>query len=434
MSLLFLRISQSPTGAELLEWFVVDNHTTIRNSGRGTFEDLGQLLAGKGDWIGDSADIVVILPGQSTLLVRCRVPGRSAAQIRKALPFVMEEFLATDIDQVHIAHDVIQRGKSITCAAIEKSQLEHWRARLEQIGLVPGTLVPETLLIKPHQSDTIEILFDEDRALLASEDQFSALETDLIPTALTSLVQVAPETSESESQSRPAIAQETLLTIELINGELTTLQRSELESLSHRRLEWHTVKLEKGIAEWLLQRWLDDPPALNLLQGDYAPPTRQNQHWERWRSVLPLLFAWLAILLAAQGAKGLWADYQADKLSQRSVELYRQLFPQDRKVSAATVKRQMQAHLGQASASESGFLALLGQLAPTLAAQSAQLRSLSYNESRGELSAEVSVSGFEQLDTLEQALKRDSGLRVEISSAEQGQNGVTARLRVKEAA
>ncbi len=427
MPQLLIRVLEQAADSPL-QWYVLDENKQTRSSGNGRILALKQLLMGEGSWLENPSNVIVMLPAESFLFLNCSVPGRSSGQIRKALPFVVEEYLASDIDRVHIAHGPIQRGKKVPCLAIDKSLLEDWRHRFEEIGLKVGSMFPETLLLK-RESGHIVLLFEETRALLASEDHLLGVEKELLPMALTSLLQ-----TRSGDESEPVqIAQDETyetLEIELINGDLSAIQKSELESLTTRQIEWHNTVLEESTSEWLLRHWQQSPPSWNLLQGSYAPPKSRNEGWDRWRTAATLLLGWLVLLLGAEAAKGFWADYRADQLSEESVALYRDYFPQDQKVSANTVKRLMQAHLGQAGIEGQGFLAILGQVAPILKAQGATLRSLNYNDVREELSAEVSVPGFQNLDTLEQALKQ-AGLGVEISSAEQQQDLVSARLRLK---
>ena len=56
---------------------------------------------------------------------------------------------------------------------------------------------------------------------------------------------------------------------------------------------------------------------------------------------------------------------------------------------------------------------------------------LSYTEDRGELAADLLIPGYEELDRLKQRLGT-KGFGVEITSAEQQDKGVRARLRIND--
>jgi type II secretory pathway component PulL len=56
---------------------------------------------------------------------------------------------------------------------------------------------------------------------------------------------------------------------------------------------------------------------------------------------------------------------------------------------------------------------------------------LSYTEERGELAADLLIPGYEDLDRLKQRLG-NKGFGVDVTSAEQQEKGVRARLRISE--
>ena len=93
------------------------------------------------------ADIVGIIPGDEVLLLGCEVPGRTAATIKKALPFVLEEFVAGEIESLHIAHGKIKPGQPVQNALISKQRLMQWQACFSGIGVRPGVIVSESQLL-----------------------------------------------------------------------------------------------------------------------------------------------------------------------------------------------------------------------------------------------------------------------------------------------
>ena len=72
---------------------------------------------------------------------------------------------------------------------------------------------------------------------------------------------------------------------------------------------------------------------------------------------------------------------------------------------------------------------LMGRLSAHLT-PAIKVRSFNFQGSRDELSTELVLGGFDALDALKDKLAKD-GLSVEISSADQQQDGVHARLRLK---
>ena len=121
-------------------------------------------------------------------------------------------------------------------------------------------------------------------------------------------------------------------------------------------------------------------------------------------------------------------DYKADELKSEVDSLYKDIYPQDQRVPI-DVKRQMQAYMGQKSSDDSQFNALVGQLSREVA-NDARVRGFNYQSSRNELSIELILPGFEVLNALKEKLATNE-VSVEISSADNQDDGVHARLRMR---
>ena len=92
-----------------------------------------------------SADeIVVWTPAAETLLLRARLPTRSAAKIAQALPFALEDQLVDAPEKLHFAF-VREADGSLAVAVTRKERMEGWLAALAAAGLPPTRLAPVTL-------------------------------------------------------------------------------------------------------------------------------------------------------------------------------------------------------------------------------------------------------------------------------------------------
>jgi len=92
-----------------------------------------------------SADeIVVWTPAVETLLLRARLPTRSAAKIAQALPFALEDQLIDAPDKLHFAFAHETDG-ALAVAVTRRERMEGWLAALAAAGLAPGRLAPVTL-------------------------------------------------------------------------------------------------------------------------------------------------------------------------------------------------------------------------------------------------------------------------------------------------
>jgi general secretion pathway protein L len=387
------------------EWLITEDDGSVRAEGQTDLRGLAELVDPETDWLQEADNLVIIVPGDHVLGVSCEVPGRSAGQIRRALPFVVEEFVATDIEAMHLAAGEIQRGEPVRCSLVDRSLLEDWLVCLSEIGLSPGHMIAEAELL-PTAAGQVSVFLEPRRALLKTTDQSATVDRSNLMMALESL------------------AAENLL---LVNGDPAALE-FELD-----RLEGVTVLTgdEEGAdgstLAYLANRWQADGDGVNLLQGAYTPKRPVSPVWARWQGVAALAAAWAGVGVLAMVAEGLWAGSQADRLEAESEALYKDIYPQERRIT--NVRRQMQAKLGVRSGGEGpGFTEYLAELAAALG-QGSTVTGLNYNDARDELGADLVVRSYEQAETLQTAIK-DRGLNAGITSAEQQEGGVRVRLRV----
>ncbi len=412
---LFIRIVNSgtdePDALGSLEWLLLDRARELVSQGAGDLAMLARLV--DLDAVQDPDDVVLLLPTEQCLSIRCSVPGRTTGQMRRALPYVVEEFVAGDIDEMHIACGPVRRNAPVDVVVIERRILSRWLEALAAERVHPGFAVPDAALLSCEDSDAT-LLFDGTRVLVRSPDQIAAIEADALKLVLESLAASATDSG---------------MRITAVNGRVPELLRAEVAQATPYPVEWTDSESDLTALAHLADAFPGNPPAINLLQGALAPPKRASGAWTRWRTVAGLAAVWLALVLVTDVVRGAWASHRASALASEAQTLYRSYFPNDQRLQEDLYK-QMMGHL-HGSASQSTFLTLLGHLASGLSASpDAQLRSITFNDGRAELGAEVAVKGFESLEALKAAWGKE-GVSVDISSAEQQDQQVHARIRLR---
>src|SRR5262245_24730757 len=125
---LFIRITGTgttePHALDALEWLLLDKQGTLVSQGSGDLAMLDELIDLK--TIQDPADIVLLVPTEYCLSMRCTVPGRTLGQMRRALPYVVEEFIAGDIDAMHVVAGPLRRGGAVDGVLIARAGLRGW--------------------------------------------------------------------------------------------------------------------------------------------------------------------------------------------------------------------------------------------------------------------------------------------------------------------
>jgi general secretion pathway protein L len=167
---------------------------------------------------------------------------------------------------------------------------------------------------------------------------------------------------------------------------------------------------------------------VNLLQDRYAARRPESINFGRWRAVATLTAIWAGVAVVGLVAQGFWADVQADALESRSEALYRDIYPGEDRI--INIRRQMSQKLGQSVDGEGrGFNEYLGYLAQGID-RNASILSLNYTQTRDELAADLLLRNYDELERMKQRLSQ-LGVTVEITSAEQQDTGVRARIRLK---
>jgi general secretion pathway protein L len=411
MPTLFIRVLSPATrddeGFHLgSEWLIAEDDGSVRAKGVTDLRGLGELIDPQVDWLQNPAHIVVIVPGEHVLGVSCEVPGRSVGQIRRALPFVVEEFVATDIEGMHLAAGPVRRGETVRCNLIDHKLLDDWLACLGELNLTPGTMVSEAELL-PAEPGQVSVLFEGNTALVKTTDQAATVDRSNLVLALGSVA-----------------AEEVLL----INGVLNDLEMNQLDGDISVRSANADGELGDTTLGYLAGRWREQPGTINLLQAAYAPARQTNSGVTRWYGVAALVGAWTIIGAIAMVGEGFWASFQADRLETTAEDLFRNIFPADRRIT--NIRRQMQAKLGGRVSGPGGpgFSDYLGQLSAALD-KNVVVTSLNYTDARGELAADLLLRDYAAVDQLKANLE-ERGVAVAITSAEQQDTGVRARIRL----
>lgn len=406
------------------QWLLADGDGH-RQQGWADYQDLQALTNrqeaeegadGAANPAGKAPEVVALAPNDHVLCLQCEVPGRRTGQIKQALPFVVEEFLATDIEDMHIAPGPLHSGAPVRCCLVAKAILEDWLACLASVNLAPQHLVAESELL-PSDPDCASILFDDAVALVRSGGQASNVERANLGLALSALKVGA---------------------VRCLNGALTEAERRLFDGdvFDERGGEGEAEVapaaengVERSAIDYLAERWAFQDGAVNLLQDAYKPAHRAAAETGNWRRGAVLVVLWLLLGAVGMVAKGWWSSSQADALEAQSLAVYQGIFPKDRSVTVQSLRRRLSSRLGAPTQStDASIVTLMGHLAATIN-PSMTVVSIDYNRSRGEFNVDLLLKNYEDVEALRTALGAKA--ETEITSAEQVDEGVRARFRLR---
>jgi general secretion pathway protein L len=89
----------------------------------------------------------VLLPTERCLVAQVRLPVRDPERAARALPALVEDRIAADVEDMHLVCGPIAGDGSALAVGVERSRLEAWLAALAAAGLDPDTLLPDALCL-----------------------------------------------------------------------------------------------------------------------------------------------------------------------------------------------------------------------------------------------------------------------------------------------
>ncbi|ARW84983.1 GspL family type II secretion system protein ExeL [Aeromonas salmonicida] len=323
--------------------------------------------------------VVTLVPGSDLIFRRVSLPGKYSRQAAAALPYLLEEQIASDVDELHLvvlAHE----GHDVDLMAVDKEKMQTWLGWLEAAGLKSQQLLPDVL------------------ALPQAADGWSAL-------------QLGKEWLLRQGPCQGIVADEPLLAMLLaVEAEPVTIH-SHTPVPPIPTANWQAADPELPML--LLAKGALNCQA-NLLQGLYRPQTEYSRYWLQWRKVAVVAGLLLLVALTQRGVH-LYQLAEQDKALKAEIrQVYTRIFPGETRI--VNVRSQMAQHLkllGQTP--QDGVLLLLTELAPTFAeVPGLKPQVLRFDAARGELRLQVTAPGFTEIERFREL----AGKRFEVQQGE----------------
>nr|WP_276559459.1 GspL family type II secretion system protein ExeL [Aeromonas salmonicida] len=323
--------------------------------------------------------VVTLVPGSDLIFRRVSLPGKYSRQAAAALPYLLEEQIASDVDELHLVV-LGHEGHDVDLMAVDKEKMQTWLGWLEAAGLKSQQLLPDVL------------------ALPQAADGWSAL-------------QLGKEWLLRQGPCQGIVADEPLLAMLLaVEVEPVTIH-SHTPVPPIPTANWQAADPELPML--LLAKGALNCQA-NLLQGPYRPQTEYSRYWLQWRKVAVVAGLLLLVALTQRGVH-LYQLAEQDKALKAEIrQVYTRIFPGETRI--VNVRSQMAQHLkllGQTP--QDGVLLLLTELAPTFAeVPGLKPQVLRFDAARGELRLQVTAPGFTEIERFREL----AGKRFEVQQGE----------------
>ena len=363
-----------------------------------------------------AAELVLIIPAEQVLLLSVNLPGKNIAKLKQALPYSLEDQIINDIDEQYFVlgpklathYDAKKNEQYYAVAVTERDYLENILDKLKDIGIHPDKVLPESLLL-PFYEGKITVVEDGPRFIVrfGMHGGFSCDKANLE-------MMLSKVVDENEEETTNIIFHGAH------NNTLNELQNVMVEQ---REAPHHLISL-----------LYNDSDDLNLLPGQYIYREKFDKRFRRWVPAAAMLIVWVIFQLSMY-----FYDYnqlkKQDIALQKSLEtIYRQTFPDAKKIPKGQVKVLMEQRLNalrkRSGQMESGFTEMLVRSAPILKqAPKLKLQALRYHN--GQMDLELEISDLNSLEQLKEKLIKIGGWKVEIQSASATEGKVQGKLQVR---
>lgn len=408
---LFLRVGRV-NGEDHLEWLLLDEVSgIIRLRGEGNQASFAEISTS----FDISGATYVMLHGEDILLTSVNVPSKQPRQILQAVPFLVEESLAQDVEDCHFAIGQRNSAGDINVAIIDHDLLRDRLNLLKELHIQPSLITSDVLQSKWSASEgdnVCQVMLESDRAIIGYGDGLGfAVPAHSLAMALT----LVPEMNKSQLHLAMANPDDEAfaLTLAQINAELE--EPAEITALDYHPFE----QLCRDF----------DASAINLLQGQFRVEIKRASKPGSWRSVAILAACAFGIHILVLLGQGFYFDSKADGIEDEARALYTDVFPNDRNVR--DLKRRWRAHLGQSgSDTDAAFLDLFAGVAKLLPSNAITLNNVNYNEGRGDLVLQLETPRSDSLIEYSQTLDK-AGYQAVIGTINQGDDTVKGSVKIK---
>ena len=152
-----LLIRLAPDANSIRDWVLVDAQGQARSPVQTGAPGAGVINA--------PPRTIVLVPGIDVFLGDARVPGRNRQQVLRAIPYALEEQLATDVEQLHFALGPVQADNHYPVAAVDREKMESWAELLREHGINANQWLPEMLAL-PAAEEGWSLLVDQETVLV----------------------------------------------------------------------------------------------------------------------------------------------------------------------------------------------------------------------------------------------------------------------------
>ncbi|MCG7513053.1 type II secretion system protein GspL [Vibrio sp. MMH1-50] len=364
----FLTVRLSSEQQSTIPWLVwsTQQQEVIASGEIAGWEHLDELVA-----YADQRQIVALLASNDVVLTEVDIPPGASRQFDSMLPYLVEDEVAQDVDNLHFTV-LNKQAETAQVCAVERAWIQTILQRFSSQGLVIKRMLPDVLAMPANDENSSAAMLGEQWLIRHSDTQGAVVDASWLDLYLSAYLQ-SHEGWELDCYS--SVPESTVPDIWVAKPEEMTM-----------------ALLAKGVAE----------SKINLLTGAFKPKSSWGKYVKVWQKTAIAAGVLLVVLVGQQLLMVHKYEAQAQAYREESERIFRQIFPNKRRIPTVSyLKRQMTDEERRLSggSSDVAMLSWIAALPTTLGqVNDLQITSFKYDGQRGEVRIQASSSDFQPFE------------------------------------
>lgn len=365
---LVVRLGSQPN--EPIHWVVLASEEVIASGVLAGHHELGQLTERAAN-----RPVTALLPASETSIRLVQMPDKVNRQTINALPFMLEEDVASNIDGLHLTPlSKPKAGAGLPVLVVEHTCIETCLDAFAAAGLKVNKMVPDALLLPEFDNGFTALALDQ-QLLLRQGEKAWCIDADWLLPALAQ-IEGEEEVRVRALTELPALPERYSIEDELVELPIAYLADSALHS------------------------------ELNLLHGEFKLAKEGPDWLNIWKWPLALAASVLMIALVHKGVRVYELEQANKALQAQVIQEYKKIVPGKRFVRLRfrnEVKKVLQSQ--GAGAADSPALDMMAKIAPLMVKNGATPVSIRFDANRGEIRLQASAKSYQAFEQLSQGLQ-----------------------------
>ncbi|MEZ9184025.1 type II secretion system protein GspL [Vibrio splendidus] len=378
---LTVRLSSEPQSP--VQWLVwsTSQQEVIASGELSSWDQLDELTP-----YAEKRSCIALLPGNECLIKRVEIPKGAARQFDSMLPFLLEDEVAQDIEDLHLT--ILDKDTThATVCGVDREWLKQALDLFREANIIFRKVLPDTLAV-PFEEQGISALQIDQHWLLRqgnSQRQGNYQAVSISEAWLPMFLQSDWVVADDEEQATTIFS-------------YTAMPNDDVQQQSG--LEWQAKPAEL-VMSLLSQQAITS--GVNLLTGTFKTKSSFSKYWRVWQKVAIAACLLVAVIVTQQVLKVQQYEAQAEAYRAESERIFRAVLPGKQRIPTVSyLKRQMNDEAKKYGGSGEGdsLLGWLALLPETLGqVKTIEVESIRYNGNRSEVRLQAKSSDFQHFET-----------------------------------